>query len=106
MLAAIVRRARQLLGTDVAYMTLNDADRGDTYMRVTDGCVSARFQRLRLRMGAGLGGLVAADRDARTPPPSYLDDPRFRHTERASTAACARRAWSRSSASRCGSARR
>src|SRR5215212_7165167 len=58
-LAAIVRRARQLLGTDTAYLTLNDNARGDTYMRVTDGSVSARFQALRLGMGEGLGGLVA-----------------------------------------------
>jgi PAS domain-containing protein len=55
-LTAIVRRARQLLGTDVSYLTLNDDARGDTYMRVTDGSVSARFQALRLPMGAGLGG--------------------------------------------------
>ena len=58
-LTAIVRRARQLLGTDVSYLTLNDDARRDTYMRVTDGSVSARFQALRLPMGAGLGGLVA-----------------------------------------------
>src|SRR3954452_15339151 len=58
-LTAIVHRARTLLGADVAYMTLTDEARGDTYMRVTDGSISARFQALRLPMGAGLGGLVA-----------------------------------------------
>ena len=58
-LEAIVRRARKLLDTDVAYMTLHDEERGDTYMRVTDGSVSANFQSLRLPMGTGLGGLVA-----------------------------------------------
>ena len=52
-LTAIVRRARQLLGTDVSYLTLNDDTGGHTYMRVTDGTVSARFQALRLPMGAG-----------------------------------------------------
>ncbi|MEV0394940.1 helix-turn-helix domain-containing protein [Polymorphospora rubra] len=78
-LHAIVRRARHLLGADVAYMTLNDPDRGDTYMRVTDGSVSARFQRLRLPMGAGLGGLVA---QSGTPyvTADYGQDSRFRHT--------------------------
>ncbi|MEV0731666.1 helix-turn-helix domain-containing protein [Polymorphospora sp. NPDC050346] len=78
-LHAIVRRARHLLGADVAYMTLNDPDRGDTYMRVTDGSVSARFQRLRLPMGAGLGGLVA---QSGTPyvTADYGQDARFRHT--------------------------
>ena len=58
-LAAIVRRARALLGRDTAYLCLNDEERGDTYMRVTDGSVSAEFQAVRLPLGAGLGGLVA-----------------------------------------------
>lgn len=78
-LEAIVNRARRLLDTDVAYMTLEDPDRGDTYMRVTAGSSSAAFQQLRLPMGAGLGGLVAqtglpyASSD-------YPRDTRFRHT--------------------------
>ncbi|MGP3953304.1 helix-turn-helix domain-containing protein [Streptomyces sp. 7N604] len=78
-LHAIVQRARSLLGTEVAYLTLNDPKAGDTYMRVTDGSVSARFQQLRLGMGEGLGGLVA-----QTARPyvtdSYFDDARFQHT--------------------------
>ena len=78
-LTAIVRRARQLLGTDVSYLTLNDPGEGDTYMRVTDGSVSARFQALRLPMGAGLGGLVAQTA-APYATASYFTDARFRHT--------------------------
>jgi GAF domain-containing protein len=78
-LTAIVRRARQLLGTDVSYLTLNDPARGDTYMRVTDGSVSARFQALRLPMGAGLGGLVAQTA-APYATASYFSDARFKHT--------------------------
>ena len=78
-LTAIVRRARQLLGTDVSYLTLNDPARGDTYMRVTDGSVSARFQALRLPMGAALGGLVAQTA-APYATASYFEDDRFRHT--------------------------
>jgi GAF domain-containing protein len=77
-LTAIVRRARQLLGTDVSYLTLNDPPRGDTYMRVTDGSVSAAFQALRLPMGAGLGGLVAQTA-APYATASYFTDARFRH---------------------------
>ncbi|MBB5130851.1 hypothetical protein HNP84_000539 [Thermocatellispora tengchongensis] len=78
-LEAIVHRARQLLGTDAAYMTLHDPDRGDTWMRVTDGSVSAKFRALRLAMGAGLGGLVA---QTATPysTADYFADERFRHT--------------------------
>src|SRR3954469_20130479 len=59
-LGAIVRRARTLLGTDVAYLTLYDAQAADTFMRATDGSVSARFQSVRLSLGDGLGGLVAS----------------------------------------------
>ncbi|MCE3555321.1 helix-turn-helix domain-containing protein [Pseudonocardia sp. RS11V-5] len=79
-LDAIVRRARALLGTDLAYLTLYDADGGDTYMRATAGSVSPRFQALRLPLGAGLGGLVAA---TRTPhwTGNYGEDERYRHTE-------------------------
>ncbi|WP_406186700.1 helix-turn-helix domain-containing protein [Streptomyces sp. NBC_01006] len=79
-LRAIVHRARMLLGTDVAYMTLNDPVAGDTFMRVTDGSVSATFQQLRLGMGEGLGGLVA--QTARPYASSdYRTDDRFRHTD-------------------------
>ncbi|MFF3335356.1 helix-turn-helix domain-containing protein [Streptomyces sp. NPDC002888] len=78
-LQAIVQRARSLLGTDVAYLSLNDPVRGDTYMRVTEGSVAARFQQLRLGMGEGLGGLVA-----QTARPyvtdDYFQDERFQHT--------------------------
>ena len=77
-LAAIVHRSRNLLGTDVAYLTLNDPEHGDTYMRVTDGSISARFQRLRLPLGGGLGGLVA---QTGTPyaTADYAQDSRFQH---------------------------
>jgi type II secretory pathway pseudopilin PulG len=78
-LDAIVRRARTLLRADVAYLTLHDPERGDTYMRATAGSVSARFQALRLPLGAGLGGLVA-----QTHRPywsaDYPADEQFRHT--------------------------
>ncbi|MFJ7248659.1 helix-turn-helix domain-containing protein [Kitasatospora sp. NPDC098652] len=78
-LQAIVRRARMLLGTDTAYLTLPDEAAGDTYMRVTDGSVSVLFQTLRLSLGDGLGGLVAQTaRPYATP--DYRTDGRFRHT--------------------------
>ncbi len=78
-LESIVRRARMLLGTDTAYLTLRDDEAGDTYMRVTDGSVSPLFQTLRLSYGDGLGGLVAQTaRPYATP--DYRTDARFRHT--------------------------
>lgn len=78
-LDAIVRRARALVGTDVAYLTLFDKDVGDTTMRATAGSVSARFQNLRLPLGAGLGGLVAQTRHPYWTA-DYPEDKRFRHT--------------------------
>ncbi|WP_344669785.1 helix-turn-helix domain-containing protein [Catenulispora yoronensis] len=78
-LKAIVSRAHTLIGADVTYLTLEDPDQADTYMRVTHGSVSAHFQSLRLPMGAGLGGLVA-----QTAKPyvtsNYPQDARFHHT--------------------------
>jgi DNA-binding PucR family transcriptional regulator len=77
-LAAIVRRARALLGRDIAYLCLNDDERGDTYMRVTDGSVSAEFQAVRLPLGGGLGGLVA-QQGVPIASADYFNDHRFRH---------------------------
>ncbi|MFE9558140.1 helix-turn-helix domain-containing protein [Streptomyces sp. NPDC006692] len=79
-LRSIVHRARLLLGTDTAYLTLPDERAGDTYMRVTDGSVSPLFQALRVPLGKGLGGLVA-----QTARPyvtaDYRTDDRFAHTD-------------------------
>jgi sugar diacid utilization regulator len=77
-LEAIVHRVRQLLHSDVAYLSLNDDEEGETYMRVTEGILSPAFRAVRLPMGAGLGGLVA---QTATPysTPSYFEDDRFRH---------------------------
>lgn len=79
-LRAIVHRARTLLAADLSYIALHDPDAGDTYMRVTDGSVSARFQQLRLGMGEGLGGLVAETALPYTST-DYQVDSRFRHTQ-------------------------
>ncbi|MEC3914317.1 helix-turn-helix domain-containing protein [Nocardia sp. CDC160] len=78
-LRAIVHRARRLLRSDIAYMTLPDPARGDTYMRVTDGSGSPAFRACRLPMGAGLGGLV---QQTGMPycTPDYFADQRFHHT--------------------------
>lgn len=78
-LDAIVRRARALMGTDVAYLTLFDHERGDTFMRATAGSVSAQFQVVRLAFGAGLGGLVAQSHKPYWTA-DYFADARFRHT--------------------------
>ncbi|HET7399419.1 MAG TPA: helix-turn-helix domain-containing protein [Intrasporangium sp.] len=78
-LEAIVRRARHLLHTDLAYLTLYDPEAGDTYMRATDGSVSALFQSVRLSLGDGLGGLVASTHKPYWTA-DYARDLRFSHT--------------------------
>lgn len=78
-LQAIVRRARQLLGTETAYLTLIDEERGDTVMRVTAGTATAGFGALRLPLGVGLGGLVAEE-GVPYSSPNYFEDERFAHT--------------------------
>ncbi|MFF1822387.1 helix-turn-helix domain-containing protein [Kribbella sp. NPDC058245] len=78
-LDTIVHRARTLVGADVSYLTLYDEARGDTYMRATDGSLSAAFQQLRVPTGAGLGGLVASTRRPYWTT-DYPSDQRFKHT--------------------------
>lgn len=78
-LEAIVRRARILMRTDLAYLTLYDPEAGDTYMRATDGSISARFQAVRLALGDGLGGLVASTHKPYWTA-DYTNDERFAHT--------------------------
>ena len=77
-LAAIVRRARQLLNADMTYLSLNDEQEGASYMKVTDGALTPEFRSLRLPLGTGLLGLVA-----QTGAPyfteDYQSDERFVH---------------------------
>jgi sugar diacid utilization regulator len=79
-LAAIVRRARQLLNADMTYLSLNDETEGASFMKITEGSISAEFRKLRLPLGTGLLGLVA-----QTGAPYYTDDyqndERFVHDE-------------------------
>ncbi|WP_460841311.1 GAF domain-containing protein, partial [Nocardioides marmoraquaticus] len=77
-LTAIVRRARQLLGADMTYLSLNDEDEGASYMKVTDGALTAEFRRLRLPLGTGLLGLVAQS-GAPYFTEDYQSDARFLH---------------------------
>jgi DNA-binding PucR family transcriptional regulator len=77
-LQAIVRRSRHLLGTDTSYLTLIDEERGDTYMRVTEGITVRDFKELRLAYGVGLGGLVAQTKSPYATS-NYFEDERFDH---------------------------
>lgn len=58
-LKAIVRRTRSLIGSDIAYLSLNDYDSGESYVRVTDGATTALFRNIRMPLGEGVLGAVA-----------------------------------------------
>lgn len=95
-LRAIVQRARSLLGTDVAYLSLHDEAEGDTYMRVTEGSVAARFQQLRLGMGRGSVG--SSPRPPAPTSPTTTSRTTASSTPGPSTRASGTKAWSPSSA--------
>ncbi len=84
-LAAIVRRARALLHADMTYLSLNDETEGASYMRVTDGALTAEFRKLRLPLGTGLLGLVAQS-GAPYFTEDYQADERFVHRDYIDTA--------------------
>ena len=84
-LAAIVRRARQLLHADMTYLSLNDEAEGASYMKVTDGALTPEFRRLRLPLGTGLLGLVAQS-GAPYFTEDYQSDARFVHRDYIDTA--------------------
>lgn len=79
-LAAIVRRARQLLRADMTYLSLNDEAEGASYMKVTDGALTPEFRTLRLPLGTGLLGLVAQTGEPYFTE-DYQSDQRFVHRE-------------------------
>jgi hypothetical protein len=76
-LSAIVRRVRQLLGADLGYLSLIDVERGDCYMRITEGSQSPAFPTLRLPLGSGVVGRTRSG--VRPPKPvtcRYLSRPK------------------------------
>ncbi|MEV2255437.1 GAF domain-containing protein [Streptomyces sp. NPDC050147] len=78
-LQAIADRARRLLDCDLAYISLSDRGRGDSYIKAAAGNISGLLRELRLPVGTGVGGIVA-----RTGAPyavaAYLTDGSFTHT--------------------------
>lgn len=59
-LQGIVRRTRSLLGTDMAYLSLNDLARGETHIEITDGVRTEAYRTIRMPLGTGVLGAVAA----------------------------------------------
>jgi GAF domain-containing protein len=87
-LKAIVRRTRSLIGSDIAYLSLNDYDTGESYVRVTDGATTALFRNIRMPLGEGVLGAVATG-EAPAQSPDYLMDETKSHLESSDTAVAA-----------------
>jgi GAF domain-containing protein len=77
-LGAIVERARGLVGSPIAYIMLVKPGADEIGMRVSTGVTSPLFAAIRLRLGAGLGGMVAQEEQPFYTS-DYLNDGRFSH---------------------------
>lgn len=83
-LEAIVRGARRLLGTDVAYVSLPDAEHDAFVFTTLLNIHTTPFRRLRMRVGQGLGGFTAEQmRTVRSF--NYAEDGRLREAPRRET---------------------
>lgn len=87
-LKAIVRRTRTLIGSDIAYLSLNDYESGESYVRVTDGATTALFRNIRMPLGEGVLGAVATG-EAPAQSADYLMDESKSHLESSDTAVAA-----------------
>lgn len=61
-LRAIVQRAKQLAGSDIAYLSAADDEHGDFYVRATEGVISRDFATIRVPRNIGVCGSVAKSR--------------------------------------------
>ncbi|TFD20164.1 GAF domain-containing protein [Cryobacterium sp. TMS1-13-1] len=87
-LKAIVRRTRSLIGSDVAYLSLNDYVSGKSFVRVTDGATTTLFRNIRMPLGGGvLGAVATGESPAQTA--DYLTDDSISHFLDSDTAVAA-----------------
>lgn len=77
-LASIARRTRQLVRSDMAYISLNDHAQGTTYIRQSDGVATSAYRSIRMPIGTGILGLVAAGK-APYQTSDYLPDASVSH---------------------------
>lgn len=77
-LRAILRRTRALLGTDMSYLSLNDLGAGETYIHVTEGVETEDYRNIRMPLGTGVLGAVAAG-GATVQTRDYLRNPAMNH---------------------------
>ncbi|MFZ3599354.1 helix-turn-helix domain-containing protein [Streptomyces sp. BH104] len=74
----IVRSARTIVGSDMAYLSLNDYATEETYIHTTDGVVTSAYRSLRMPFGTGILGAVA-DSDVPAATRDYLADEALHH---------------------------
>jgi DNA-binding PucR family transcriptional regulator len=77
-LRAIVVRARYLLGSHVAWLSIYDPDAAEFKAVATDGALSQRTPRMTAGRNLGVAGVVMSTRMPFTTP-DYLHDTRFTH---------------------------
>lgn len=77
-LRGIVRRARLLVGADMAYLSINDLTAGETYIAYSEGIKTGEYRNIRMQLGTGvLGAVAAGNRPVQTA--AYLSDPEMNH---------------------------
>lgn len=77
-LLAIVKRTRTLAGSDMAYISLNDYSRNETYIRKSDGVGTQEYRTIRMPMGSGVLGKAAAG-VASSQTSDYVEDSDIEH---------------------------
>jgi sugar diacid utilization regulator/GAF domain-containing protein len=78
LLSAIVSRARNLLGSDLAWLTVYDAERDEFHVLLADGALSQATSGMVARHDRGVVSVVMSTRLPFTTP-DYLHDKRFTH---------------------------
>ncbi|WMY79778.1 helix-turn-helix domain-containing protein [Citricoccus sp. I39-566] len=73
-LSSIVQRTRRLLAADMSYISFNDPATGVTFIRKSDGVMTAAFRTLQVPLNAGILGQVATG-EAAFQTRDYFNDP-------------------------------
>ena len=81
LLHTIVSRARNLLGSDLAWLSIHDAERGEFHVLVTDGALAQTTPTMVARRDHGVASVVMSTRLPFTTA-DYLNDTRFVHDAR------------------------
>ncbi|MDR1806644.1 MAG: helix-turn-helix domain-containing protein [Propionibacteriaceae bacterium] len=78
---SIVQRTRHLLAADMAYISLNDLAAGETFIRWTDGVRTEAYKTIRMPLGTGVLGMIAAGQPLAYTG-QYVGDPEMIHVPR------------------------